>query len=92
MIHANHQSLPQGAIVIPEPLRLPHKCYPGKKLQVIDMEDGILLNTAQPLPETTLEQVAACLPYHGKAKSIAEMDESIRQGAKDISSCQVESP
>jgi len=56
------------------------------------MEDGILLNTAQPFPETTLEQVAACLPYNGKAKTIAEMDKAIRQGAKDISPCRVEAP
>lgn len=63
-----------------------------KYKQVIDMEDGILPNTTQPFPETTLEQVAACLPYHGKVKTIAEMNEAIRQGAKDISSCQVQSP
>lgn len=92
MIHADHQPLQQGAIIIPEPLQLPHNWYPDQKLQVIDMEDGILLNTAQPFPETTLEQVAACLPYNGKAKTIAEMDEAIRQGAEDIASCQVESP
>ncbi len=56
------------------------------------MENGILLNTAQPFPETTLEQVAACLPRHGKTKTIAAMNEAIRQGAKDIALCQMESP
>jgi bifunctional DNA-binding transcriptional regulator/antitoxin component of YhaV-PrlF toxin-antitoxin module len=83
MIHANRQSLQQGAIVIPEPLRLPHNWYPGQKLQVIDMEDGILLNTAQPFPETTLEQVAVCLPYHDKTKALTEMDAAIRHGTEE---------
>ncbi|MFA7382107.1 MAG: hypothetical protein WC001_01510 [Desulfurivibrionaceae bacterium] len=92
MPHASHQFLPQEAIIIPEPFRLPHDWHPDKKLQVIDMENGVLLNITQPFPETTLEQVAACLPYLGKAKTIAEMDEAIRQGAKDIAPCQVESP
>jgi hypothetical protein len=92
MIHANHQSLQQWAIIISKPLRLPHNWRPGQKLQVIDMEDGILFNTTQPFPETTLEQVAACLTYHGKAKTIVEMDESVRQGVKDAATCQVEAP
>lgn len=56
------------------------------------MENGVLLNTTQPFPETTIEQLAACLPYHGKDKTIAEMDAAIRQGAKDIAPCQVEFP
>jgi len=57
------------------------------------MENGILPNTTQPFPETTFKPVTACLPFHGKAKAIAEIIvEALRQGAKDIVPCQVESP
>jgi AbrB family looped-hinge helix DNA binding protein len=73
----------KGQVIIPKPIRSLHNWHPGQKLQVIDLEDGILLKAAQPFPETTLEQVAACLPYHGKAKTLAEMEEAIRQGAEE---------
>ena len=73
----------KGQVIIPKPLRALHNWHPGQKLQVIDMEDGILLKAAQPFPETTLEQVAACLPYQGKTKTLAEMEEAIRQGAEE---------
>jgi len=73
----------KGQVIIPKPLRSLHNWHPGQKLQVIDLEDGILLKAAQPFTETTLEQVAACLPYQGKAKTLTEMEEAIRQGAEE---------
>ncbi|MCX5875987.1 MAG: AbrB/MazE/SpoVT family DNA-binding domain-containing protein [Deltaproteobacteria bacterium] len=73
----------KGQVIIPKPIRSLHNWRPGQKLQVIDMEDGILLKAAQPFTETTLEQVAACLPYLGKAKTLAEMEEAIRQGVEE---------
>lgn len=73
----------KGQVIIPKPIRSLHNWRPGQKLQVIDMEDGILLKAAQPFTETTLEQVAACLPYQGKAKTLAEMEEAIRQGVEE---------
>ena len=73
----------KGQVIIPKPLRSRHNWRPGQKLQVIDMKDGVLLKAAQPFPETTLKQVAACLPYHGKAKTLTEIDEAIRQGTKE---------
>ena len=73
----------KGQVIIPKPLRSLHNWRPGQKLQVIDLEDGILLKAAQPFTETTLEQVAACLPYQGKAKTLTEMEEAIRQGAEE---------
>lgn len=75
----------KGQIIIPKPIRSLHNWRPGQKLQVIDMEDGILLKAALPFTKTTLEQVAACLPYRGKAKTIDEMEDAIRLGAMETS-------
>ena len=73
----------KGQVIIPKPLRSLHNWHPGQKLQVIDTGDGILLKAARPFAETTLDQVAACLPYQGEAKTLDEMDEAIRRGAEE---------
>lgn len=73
----------KGQVIIPKPIRALHNWHPGQKLQIIDTGDGILLKPVSLFPETTLDQVTTCLPYHGKAKTIEEMDEAIRLGAQE---------
>ncbi len=73
----------KGQVIIPKPIRSLHNWHPGQKLQIIDTEDGVLLKPASPFAETTLDQVTACLPYHGEAKTLEEMDEAIRRGAQE---------
>jgi AbrB family looped-hinge helix DNA binding protein len=73
----------KGQVIIPKPFRSAHHWEPGQRLELIDAGDGILLKPAVPFPATTLAEVAACLPYHGKAKTLAEMEEAIRQGAEE---------
>jgi hypothetical protein len=46
----------------------------------IDFGDGILLKPKKPFPETTLAQVAGCLKYGGKPKTLDELEDAIRQG------------
>lgn len=72
----------KGQIIIPKALRTRHHWEPGQELVAIDSEDGILLRPTSPFPETSLKAVAACLPYTGKAKTLEEMDEAIRKGAR----------
>lgn len=71
----------KGQIIIPKPVREAHLWAPGQRLEVIESGDGILLKPAAPFPETTLADVAACLRYEGKAKTLADMEKAIRQGA-----------
>jgi AbrB family looped-hinge helix DNA binding protein len=73
----------KGQIIIPKPIRAQHNWHPGQKFQVIDTANGLILKEATPFAEATLDQVAACLPSHGKAKTLAEMEEAIRLGAKE---------
>jgi bifunctional DNA-binding transcriptional regulator/antitoxin component of YhaV-PrlF toxin-antitoxin module len=74
----------EGQITIPETLRLAHQWEPGQELIAIDVGDGILLkpniSLTNSLAVTTLAQVAGCLKYDGKAKSLDDMEEAIRQG------------
>ena len=74
----------QGQITIPQILREQYHWEDGQELVIINMGDGILLKPKKPFKETTLDQVAGCLKYEGKAKTIEEMDEAIEQGIKEL--------
>ncbi len=73
----------KGQVIIPKPLRSAHHWEAGQELVVVDAGDGILLKPRMPFEETNIADVASCLKYEGKPKSIDEMDASIKQGVKD---------
>lgn len=70
----------KGQVIIPKILRDAHHWQPGQELIAIDTGDGILLKPKQPFSKTQLENVAGCLNYEGKPKSLNELDEAIRLG------------
>ncbi len=63
----------QGQITIPQILREQYHWEDGQELVIINMGDGILLKSKKPFKETTLDQVAGCLKYEEKAKTIEEI-------------------
>lgn len=73
----------EGQVFIPEQLRKSYGWGIGQELVVIDTGDGILLKPRKPFPETTLNEVAGCLKYQGTPKSLADMDDAIRQGIEE---------
>jgi len=73
----------KGQVIIPKPIRVVHNWHPGQKLDIIDTGDGILLKAATPFASTTLDQVTACLPYRGPAKTLEEMEDAIRRGVEE---------
>ncbi len=73
----------KGQVIIPKPLRDALHWDAGQRLEVIDMDGGLLLKPAQPFAPTTLDQVAACLRYSGPAKTLADMEAAIEQGVKE---------
>jgi AbrB family looped-hinge helix DNA binding protein len=73
----------EGQVIIPEQLRKSHGWETGQELIVIDTGDGILLKPKKPFAETTLNEVAGCLKYHGTPKSLDDMDDAIRQGVEE---------
>ncbi|MEH1789221.1 AbrB/MazE/SpoVT family DNA-binding domain-containing protein [Nostoc sp.] len=73
---------PQGQVIIPQYLREAHQWEVGQEFIIIDMGDGILLKPKKLLPETKLDDVAGCLKYQGKPKSLEDMDNTIRQGVE----------
>lgn len=72
-----------GQATIPKALRDAHRWEAGQELIAIDMGDGILLKPKKPFQETSLENVAGCLKYRGKPKSLDELEDAIRQGVEE---------
>jgi AbrB family looped-hinge helix DNA binding protein len=68
----------QGQVTVPQSLR--EHWEEGQELIIINMGDGILLKPKKIFSETRLDEVAGCLNYQGKVKTIEEMDQSIAQG------------
>lgn len=73
----------KGQVIIPKPLRTAHNWEEGQELIVIDCGEGIMLKPKRVFKKTTVQDVAGCLKFSGKAKTIEEMDEAIAQGLKE---------
>ena len=74
----------KGQVIIPKEIRNRHHWEAGQELQAIDTDDGILLRRTTPFSETSLKEVASCLSYSGKAKTLEEMEAAIKKGARSI--------
>jgi AbrB family looped-hinge helix DNA binding protein len=74
----------QGQVIIPKILRDQFHWEDGQELIIINFGDGILLKPKKVFPETKLADVAGCLKYQGKAKTIEEMDQAIAQGIEKL--------
>lgn len=73
----------KGQVIIPKPLRTAHHWEAGQELAVFDVGDGILLKPKKPFEETNIDDVASCLHYTGKPKTLDEMDAAIMLGIKE---------
>jgi AbrB family looped-hinge helix DNA binding protein len=67
----------KGQIVLPKDIRTSRSWGPGTEFIVEQSDDGIVLRPARRFPATELADVAGCLRYGGRAKTIAQMDAAI---------------
>ena len=70
----------QGQVIIPKPICQRQHWEPEQELIIVEVKNGILLKPKSPFKPTRLEEVAKCLPYKGKAKTLSEMDAAIARG------------
>ena len=73
----------KGQVIIPKTVRLAHHWEPGQELVVIDTGDGVLLKPKAPFPPSDLDDVAACLEFKGKTRSLEDMQKAIARGVKE---------
>ena len=74
---------PKGQIVIPHRIREQFGWDPGIEFTVEEIDGGIALRPIRELTPTTIEEVYGCLPYQGPGKSLQDMEEGIRKGARE---------
>jgi AbrB family looped-hinge helix DNA binding protein len=72
----------KGQLIIPKSIRDNYHWETGQELNLIDTGNGILLQAKAPFTESKLSDVAGCLQYAGKPKSIDEMNMAIAEGLK----------
>lgn len=73
----------KGQVVIPMDLRKLLNWEEGMKLQVTCRNKNIALKPVAAVKKTlNVRDVAGCMAYSGKPKTIEEMDEAITLGAK----------
>ena len=73
----------KGQVLIPGSLRKSHHWEAGQELVVIDVGDGILLKSRDVFQETQINDVASCLKFTGKARSLEDMELAILKGVKE---------
>ncbi len=73
----------KGQVVIPQSIREAHQWQPGLEFNVIDTEQGVLLMPRLPFKPTSVKEVVGCLNYKGPKKSLNDMKEGIKKGAKE---------
>ena len=72
----------KGQIVLPKSIRVSHAWKPGTEFIVEETGEGVLLRPVALFPRTELKDVAGCLAYAGKPKTLAQMDTAIRRKVK----------
>jgi AbrB family looped-hinge helix DNA binding protein len=72
----------KGQLVVPKEIRERHGWSAGDELIFEDEGDRVILRQVEDLPVTDLEDLVGCTGYKGPAKSLAEMEEGIAEGAR----------
>jgi AbrB family looped-hinge helix DNA binding protein len=72
----------KGQIVIPRQIRQNHGWQPGISFTIIEKDDTLILQPISTTTVTKLEDVIGCAGYHGKKKSLAQMEDGILEEAK----------
>ena len=65
-------------------MRIARQWEEGQELELIEMVGGILLRPKLTLPVTDIDDVAGCLAYRGKAKSLEDMEQAISKSIRSF--------
>jgi len=67
----------KGQVILPAAIRTANQWKAGVEFAIEDTGEGVLLRPLKPFAATTLDDVAGCAGYAGKAHTLAEMDKAI---------------
>lgn len=72
----------KGQVILPQVIRETREWKPGTEFLVEEVAGGILLRPLKPFPASRLEDVAGCLRYSGRPRTIAEMNRAVEKETK----------
>jgi len=73
----------KGQVILPKTIRDAHGWIPGTEFAVEEAPEGITLRPLKPSPPSRLEDVAGCLRYTGRAKTLRQMEKAIVKEVKE---------
>lgn len=73
----------KGQVIIPKEIRVNHGWEPGIKFIIVEYQNGILLRPAKFVKKTKLEDVIGCTGYKGPKRSLKDMEDGIKKGARE---------
>ncbi len=75
--------LKDGTLKLPEFIRAAYNWEVGQELIIMNSGEGIFLTSKSPFEPTTLDEVAGCLNYKGRAKTLEEMENAAAKGVAE---------
>ena len=72
----------KGQIVLPKELRDRRGLRAGAELEIEEVPEGMLLRLVGGVSAGALGELLGCTGYRGPRKTIAQMEEGIRKGAR----------
>ena len=70
----------EGTLIIPKSVLLLYHWQEGQEILLEETNKGILLKANSSFPTTKLEDVAGCLKYEGKPKTLEDFEQAIQEG------------
>jgi bifunctional DNA-binding transcriptional regulator/antitoxin component of YhaV-PrlF toxin-antitoxin module len=70
-------------VVLPKPLRNARKWGAGRRFEIVETSDGVLLRAEPLFPPKTIDEVFGCLKYDGPPISIEDMDRGIAEAVME---------
>lgn len=72
----------KGQLVLPKEIREARGLGPGSEVDIQEVPGGILLKLVRSPEQTSVEDLLGCTGYRGPRKTLKDMEEAIREGAR----------
>lgn len=72
----------KGQLVLPKEIRESRGLHPGSEVEIQEVPGGILLKLVRSPEQVSVEDLLGCTGYRGARKTLKDMEEAIREGAR----------
>lgn len=72
----------KGQLVLPKEIRESRGLGPGSEVDIEEVPGGVLLKLVRGPTQVSPEELLGCTGYRGRKKTLQDMQEAIRQGAR----------